>query len=180
LNLGTLLRRQRKAKGLTLRSVAEKAGVSEGFLSQVENSVKSPSLESLMNICAALEINPGEVMTQLSNHRPRVVISRSEWDEVDVPHTGFATRRFRAPEERTLIDGAVLFIEPGASIPVRKNIKNGQEILCVLEGSLELVQGEDRVSLGQGDAVHFFAQLQGQRVTNPGRDPAVALWVGTL
>jgi len=116
----------------------------------------------------------------LTTLRLLVVISRGEWDEVDVPHTGFATRRFRAPEERTLIDGAVLFIEPGASIPVRKNIKNGQEILCVLKGSLELVQGEDRVSLGQGDAVHFFTQTQGQRVTNQGREPAVVLWVGTL
>ncbi|MBW2001554.1 MAG: helix-turn-helix transcriptional regulator, partial [Deltaproteobacteria bacterium] len=44
MNLGSLIRRYRKEKRLTLRAVAEKAGISEGFLSQVENDVNSPSV----------------------------------------------------------------------------------------------------------------------------------------
>ena len=49
-----------------------------------------------------------------------------------MPHTGFVTRRMSPPENREVLDSAVLFIEPGKSLPVRKNIKNGQEVLCVL------------------------------------------------
>ena len=180
MNLGTLLRRHRKAKGLTLSAVAKKAEVSEGFVSQVENNVKTPSLDTLLNICDAMEVKVGDVLNQLQNHRNLFVFTKSEWGEVDVPHTGFATRRFCAPEDRTIIDSAVLFIEPGKSIPVRKNVKDGQEILCVLEGVLKLRHGDHDITLNQGDAAHIWTETKNQVVTNPGQDLAVVLWVGTL
>jgi transcriptional regulator with XRE-family HTH domain len=179
-NLGTLLRYHRKEKGLTLRAVAEKAGVSEGFVSQVENNVKTPSLDTLLNICTAIDIQVGDVLNQLQNQQSLFVFRKKEWGEVDVPHTGFATRRFCAPEDRELIDSAILFIEPGKSIPVRKDVKNSQEVICVLQGSLELRHGEDVVTLSQGDAVHLWTEPRNQAVTNPGKNQAVVMWVGTL
>jgi hypothetical protein len=45
---------------------------------------------------------------------------------------------------------------------------------------LELVQGDRRVKLKSGDAVHFFSRPERQSITNTGRAPAVALWVGTM
>ena len=180
MNLGTLLRRRRKEKKLTLKAVAERAGVSEGFVSQVENSVKSPSLETLINICNAIETDLGELLNQLKNKERLFLIRKSEWDEVDLPHTGFATRRFCSPEDREVIDTSLLFIEPGKSIPVRKNMKNGQEILCVLEGILKLRHGDHNVTLSQGDAVHIWTETENQAVTNSGKGLAVVLWVGTL
>jgi transcriptional regulator with XRE-family HTH domain len=179
-NLGTLLRRIRKEKKLTLKAVAEKAGVSEGFLSQVENSVKSPSLASLKNISAALGLDTGELLNQLKNSEGLFLIQKSEWDEVDLPHTGFATRRFCPPDERTAIDSALLFIEPGKAIPVRKGLKNVQEVLCLLQGSLELVHGEKVIRMVPGDAAHFWSDPERQLVSNPGEELAVVLWVGTM
>jgi transcriptional regulator with XRE-family HTH domain len=180
MNLGSLLRTQRKDKRLTLKAVAEKAGISEGFLSQVENNVKAPSVETLINICAALGVEAGKIMNQLQNKEQLFLIRQAEWEDVDIPHTGFATRRFCPPPYRSVIDSAMLFIEPGKSIPVRKDLKNGQEILCVLRGSLELVQGAQTVRMGPGDAVHFFSEPQHQSISNLGDELAVALWVGTL
>ena len=180
MHLGSLIRAHRKQQKLTLKTVAEKARISEGFLSQVENNVKTPSLASLVNICEALDLNAGDLVNQLQNQERIVQIKRSEWDEVDISHTGFATRRFMPPENREVIDSAVLFIQPGRSIPVRKNIKNVQEILCILQGHLELTQGDRRILLGDGDAAHFWSETDGQRITNTGDGLAVALWVGTI
>ncbi len=180
MNIGTLLRQRRKERGLTLKAVAEQAGVSEGFLSQVENNVKSPSITTLMNICGALGAEAGEIFSQLQRAERLFVICSDEWAEVDRPHTGFATRRFCPPEARSVVDSAILLIEPGRSIPVRKNVKNGQEILCVLEGSLDLTHGDKELSLGRGDAVHLWTEPERQQVTNNGEDLAVVLWVGTI
>jgi len=180
MTLGSLLRQRRKSQKLTLKALAEKAGVSEGFLSQVENNVKSPSLDTLMNISAALGADAGDILNQLTRQERLFPIRKAEWGEVDLPHTGFATRRFCPPEYRTGIDSAIVIIAPDKSIPVRKTIKNGQEILCVLQGRLELELGEQVVGLGQGDAVHFFCDPPRQRITNPGPNLAVALWVGTM
>jgi transcriptional regulator with XRE-family HTH domain len=180
MTLGSVLRRYRKDQKLTLKTVAEKAGVSEGFISQVENSVKAPSLDTLMKICEALEVNVGDLLNHLQNKDRLVLIRRSEWDDVDLPHTGFATRRFSSPEDRTIIDSAVLFMEPQHSIPVRRDVKNGQEVLCVLKGRLELVHGDRKVELSEGDTAHIWADPESQSITNTGPGLAVILWVGTL
>ena len=180
MNLGILLRSHRKKKGLTLKVVAERAGVSEGFLSQVENCVKSPSVDTLMVICDAMGVEAGALLTQLKKQDRLFVIHRQEWEEVDLPHTGFATRRFCPPEARANIDSALLFMEPGSSLPVRKNIKNGQEILCMLQGSITLEYGEQTMILNQGDSVHLWCDIHQQSVTNNGHQRAVVLWVGTM
>ncbi len=180
MSLGILLKRHRKDRSLTLRAVASRAGISDGFLSQVENDVKTPSLPTLMNICDAMAIDVGELLSEVRNEERLYVVRKSEWDEVDLPHTGFATRRFCPPEKRSLIDSALLFIEPGVSIPVRKNLKSSQEILCVLQGSVELSQGDEKVVLDQGDSAHYWSLPERQAVVNQGSGRAVVLWVGTI
>jgi transcriptional regulator with XRE-family HTH domain len=180
MNLGSLLRWHRKQNKLTLKAVAERVGVSEGFMSQVENNVKSPSLDTLIKIGEAIGVEAGELLNQLKDKERLFLIRQSEWDDIDIPHIGFATRRFCAPQDRSVIDSAILLLEPHKSIPVRKNLKNGQEILCVLQGCLELEQGERLVRMNQGDAIHFWSEPQKQRITNVGQELAVALWVGTI
>lgn len=178
--LGTLLRRYRKEKKITLRAVAEKARISEGFMSQVENNVKSPSLETLRHICQALGLSMADLLGQLENQERLVIVRKQEWEDVDVSHTGFATVRFQAPDERTVVDASVLFMEPGKSIPVRKGVKNSQEIICLLQGRLELIHGEKTIVLTEGDTVHLWTDPEKQSITNVGPDLAVVAWVGTL
>ena len=180
MNIGTLIRRYRKEKKLTLKAVAEKASISEGFLSQVENDVNSPSVETLMRICSAIDVNAGDLLTQVSKQEKIILIKKSEWDDIDLSHTGFVTRRFFPPEDRTVIDSSVLVIEPGKSIPVRKNIKNGQEVLCVLKGSVELLLSGEKVSLTMGDSVHFWSNPENQKISNTSTKISFVLWVGTL
>jgi len=180
MNLGPLIRRYRKEKKLTLKATAEKAGISEGFLSQVENDVSSPSVDTLVKICTAIGIEPGNLLNKAHNQERLAVIRKSEFADIDLPHTGFVTRRFFPPEDRAVIDTALLVIEPGKSIPARKNIKNGQEVLCILKGSLELAHGERIINLAEGDTVHYFADPKKQAITNKNQDLAVALWIGTL
>lgn len=180
MNLGSLIRQHRKEKRLTLKAVAEKAGVSEGFLSQVENSTSSPSVDTLISISNAIGVNAGDLLNQVSPQEDLGIVRRKEWDDLEVPKAGFATRRFLSPENRAVIDSAVLFLKPGKPIPVRKDIKNGQEVLCVLQGTLELVHGEQIIHLSEGDAAHFRANTAKQYITNKGKEVTVVLWVGTL
>jgi transcriptional regulator with XRE-family HTH domain len=180
MNIGTLLRKYRKERKLTLKAVAEKASISEGFLSQVENDVNSPSVDTLMRICNAIDVNAGDLFSQVNKREKIVLIKKSEWDEFDLSHTGFVTRRFFPPEFRTVIDSAILVIEPGKSIPVRKNIKNGQEVLCVLKGSIELMLSDETVVMGEGDSVHFMSNPESQKITNRSATLSFVLWVGTI
>lgn len=180
MNLGSLIRKHRKERKLTLKSVAEKSGISEGFLSQVENSVSSPSVDKLMSICNAIGTTAGDLLNRINKSEKLVILRKSEWDEFEIPHTGFLTRRFFAPENRSVIDSAILVVKPEKSIPVRKNIKNGQELLCVLKGAVELVHGEQILLLTEGDSVHYWSDPDKQQITNRNKELAIVLWVGTL
>ena len=81
---------------------------------------------------------------------------------------------------RTVIDSAILVIEPGKSIPVRKNIKNGQEVLCVLKGSIELMLSDETLVMVEGDSVHFMSNPESQKITNTQCHTSFVLWVGTI
>lgn len=180
MNLGSLIKKCRKEKKLTLKIVAEKASVSEGFLSQVENSVSSPSVDTLVNICKAIGVNAGDLLNKANGREEIGLVHRSEWADIELPKTGFVTRRFLSPENRSVLDSALLLLAPEKSIPVRKNIKNGQEVLCVLKGSVELMHGDQTIEMTEGDAIHFYANPARQSIINRGKEIAVALWVGTL
>jgi transcriptional regulator with XRE-family HTH domain len=65
--LGAVLRRHREAQGRTLRSVAGAAGVSLGYLSEVERGVKEASSELLASICGALGVGLPEVLVDVAD-----------------------------------------------------------------------------------------------------------------
>lgn len=180
MNIGSILRQKRKEQRLTLKAVAERAGISEGFLSQVENDVNSPSVYTLVKICNAIGIEAGDVLNQAKQMDRLVIIRKPECEDVELPHTGFATRRFFPPENRNIIDSAVLVIEPGRSIPARKNIKNSQEVLCVIKGAVELVYNDETHILQEGDSVHYYSSPEQQMITNKNEGLSIVLWIGTI
>jgi transcriptional regulator with XRE-family HTH domain len=64
--VGEALRRRRQAQGRTLREVAEAAGVSLTYLSEVERGRKEPSSEVLEAICAALHLVLAELLFEVA------------------------------------------------------------------------------------------------------------------
>jgi transcriptional regulator with XRE-family HTH domain len=180
MNIGPMIRRLRKEQKLTLKTVSARAGISEGFLSQVENNVNSPSVDTLIKICNAMDLNAGDVLKLAENQQRLNVIRKIDLDDVEMPRSGFVTRRFVSPENRTVVDSAVLLIAPGKSIPIRKNIKSGQEMLCILRGTLELVHGDKTVILEEGDMAHYWVEPRRQIITNNTDKTAMVFWVGTI
>jgi transcriptional regulator with XRE-family HTH domain len=63
-SLGEYLRDQRKGAELSLRQLAEQAGVSNPYLSQVERGLRKPSAEVLNKIAAALQISAEHLYVQ--------------------------------------------------------------------------------------------------------------------
>jgi transcriptional regulator with XRE-family HTH domain len=64
--VGGALRRRRLAQGRTLREVAEAAGVSLTYLSEVERGRKEASSEVLEAVCAALRLGLAELFFEVA------------------------------------------------------------------------------------------------------------------
>lgn len=65
--LGAALRRHREEQRRTLRAVAADAGVSLGYLSEVERGVKEASSELLAAICRALGVRLPTLLVEVAD-----------------------------------------------------------------------------------------------------------------
>jgi transcriptional regulator with XRE-family HTH domain len=76
-NLGEYLREQRLAAQLSLRQLAEQAGVSNPYLSQIERGLRRPSAEVLQQIAKALRISAETVYVRAGILNPEDGEARS-------------------------------------------------------------------------------------------------------
>ena len=65
--VGEELHRERSARGERLKDVAERAGVSLQYLSEVERGLKDPSSEMLQAIAGALDLSVRELATRTAH-----------------------------------------------------------------------------------------------------------------
>ncbi|GAA1848680.1 helix-turn-helix domain-containing protein [Brevibacterium marinum] len=70
-SIGERLRRRRKALQLTLQQVSDSAGITTGYLSQVERGLSFGSVSTLQNLCEVLKLNVGDLFeTSADSARP--------------------------------------------------------------------------------------------------------------
>ena len=63
-DLGEFIRQQRERANLSLRRLADKAGISNPYLSQIERGIRKPSAEILKNLSRALEISANSLYSK--------------------------------------------------------------------------------------------------------------------
>ena len=67
INLGTRLKFWRQSRGLKLKDLAARTGLSIGFLSKIENGTGNPSVDNIQKICYVLEVTPNDLLTPKSS-----------------------------------------------------------------------------------------------------------------
>lgn len=79
-SLGDYLRQQRKSARLSLRQLADTAGVSNPYLSQIERGLKKPSAEILQELAKGLQISAETLYVKAGILDERTVSERRPWD----------------------------------------------------------------------------------------------------
>ncbi|KAB7745090.1 helix-turn-helix domain-containing protein [Nostocoides sp. F2B08] len=100
-SLGEYLREQRTSARLSLRQLADLAGVSNPYLSQIERGVKKPSAEILQQLAKGLQISSESLYVKAGFLDERTVSEHRPWDvETAVTADPALTER----QKSTLID----------------------------------------------------------------------------
>ncbi|MBQ0904682.1 helix-turn-helix domain-containing protein [Micromonospora sp. U21] len=120
--IGGVLRRHRQRQGRTLRDLAQSAGVSVPYLSEVERGRKEASSEVLAAICRALGISLSDLLGEARDDMrrvepripaaPRAVLSRLE--RVEVARHDAGNHALRVGPRTS---GPILHRGPGATGP---------------------------------------------------------------
>ena len=174
-DVGERLRAIRTLRRVTLRTVADRAELSESFLSQVERGRANASDASLKRIAAALGVNVADLFEPNgSPSRPRVLQRSSR------PTLTFGTlgRKFmltpRPLEHLQVIVGE--FDEGGSTGEEPYTHGDSEELLVVLEGTVHLQLGTEVFELSVGDSIDYRSSTP-HRLTNAGDETAEVMWI---
>ncbi|MGE0503535.1 MAG: helix-turn-helix domain-containing protein [Rhizobiaceae bacterium] len=149
--LGQRLRDRRLALGLTLKEVADRAGLSVGFISQIERGITTPSLSSLVSVARVLGAHVSDFLAQ-----PKVTAPTTRHDQR--PHYAIGGHSLTYERLSTSFPGNVLrsvvIHEPPGyrSEPIAHE---GEEIFFILDGAITVEVDGEQVILQTGDSIHF-------------------------
>ena len=73
-HFGEKLRQAREHRGYTLKVVAQRAGVSESLVSQIERNHVSPAIDTLLALADVLDINLEYLFEEYRKERPVHII----------------------------------------------------------------------------------------------------------
>lgn len=177
-SVGTLIRHRRRELGLTQGAVADAAGLSVGFISQIERGLTMPSLTSVVGIAEALDCTPGDFLRQ-PRTPPRVTYRESR-EALTVSED--VANRYTYERLSTVFAGStlhsVLFhIPPGYEVEAVAH--RGEELVYVLDGSMLIEIDDDRFVLNAGDSVHFNSGDK-HRYSSNSDGMTTVIYVGTL
>ena len=117
--LGEFLREQRRSAQLSLRQLADAAGVSNPYLSQIERGLRKPSADILQQLAKALRISAETLYVQAG------MLDARERDELEVPAAIMADPSINERQKQVLIqiyesfrkENAAARAEDGATAP---------------------------------------------------------------
>lgn len=63
-NVIRLLREEREKRGLSMNAVAQRSGLSQSIVSLIERDLRSPTLDTLLRIAEAIEVDLGDILSR--------------------------------------------------------------------------------------------------------------------
>lgn len=70
--VAAIFRAERIRRGLSMNAVAERGGLSQQMVSYVERGMRNPSLDTMLRMAAALEIDLGNVLQRAQRSAARL------------------------------------------------------------------------------------------------------------
>jgi transcriptional regulator with XRE-family HTH domain len=157
IDVGRCLRQLRNERQLSIRSLADQSGLNFNTLSLIENRKTSPSVSTLMQLAAALnvpvtaffdtDIPQNPISYQKDSQRPRVAFAHGTLEDLGAG--------------LTLHGGQPLLVtlEPMATSGPIPIVHTGHEFVYCLEGHLTYTIDERKYQLDPGDSLLFEAYL---------------------
>src|SRR5579872_2909856 len=204
--IGQRLREVRTARGISLRELARRIGVSASFVSQVERGKSNPSVGTLYAFVAELGTSLDE-LTGSQSAQPGPDQAEPPTDDIMAgqrqmswdPHAA-AWPRIGAPVQRVhgrrriQLSGVIwerlthdddpytdflhVRYAPGsASCPEDDMMRHGgREYGYIISGRIDIQIGFDLYHLESGDSIHFDSTTP-HRLSNPYDEPCTGIWV---
>jgi transcriptional regulator with XRE-family HTH domain len=153
--VGPRLRELRVGRRLTLKEVAVRAGVTEGFLSQVERGRASPSLKTLQAVAKALGLEPGDIFDTSGRELPHLVRHGSR----GALEVGAISKYRISPTSVTCVEVIGATFQPGASAGDPYTHGDSDEVFLVVSGRVVAEVDGKQFEMDAGDSLCYRSSM---------------------
>lgn len=171
--IGAALKAARRARRLTLVELADRVGVTKGYVSKVERGLAAPSMATLVRLCEALELPVGSLFDDAASTE---VVRATEYPRIEFGGTDM-TEYLLTPAGERRVQVLCSEIAPGGgSGDEAYELPIDVTVVVVQTGSLTLEFPPDPpIELSAGDAMTFDPTRPHTFSAGPGG--ARCLWV---
>jgi transcriptional regulator with XRE-family HTH domain len=194
-DVGPRLRAHREQRGLSLRELARRLGVSPSAISQIETGKSRPSVSTLYSIVSELGMSLDELFGAPKSAQPAAAhaatpavpagrgrpsaerhVQRADSRATIELESGVRWERLTPGPDHDTDFLFVTYDVGGSSSEGNRSIRHsGHEYGLVLSGTLEVTVGFDHYLLGPGDSISFDSTVP-HRLTNLGDEPVRGVW----
>ena len=153
--IGKAVRSLRKERGITLNQLSSDCGLSQPYLSQVENGKVAASIKTLHKIAESFQISVQHFMYKDDEYSISLVRGKSNPIYESWPNTGL---QFLVKGKNHNMEPNLITAEPGSSSERLTAI--GEKFIFVLSGRIYVkLKHQRKVTLGPGDSYCFPASI---------------------
>ncbi len=154
LDVGARVREIREERRLSLRALAERCGLSINAISRIERGESSPTVSSLLQLAAGLDIHVKDFF-ETGPEQSTIVVRkdkrlRSLGDGAWIESLGVGL-----PGQ--ILEPFLMTVEPGALGVEKPLAHEGEEFVHCIEGEIEYQVGEQWYRLAAGDSLLFLS-----------------------
>ncbi|MBU0514834.1 MAG: cupin domain-containing protein [Proteobacteria bacterium] len=171
---GSKIKAFRTDRGLTLKQVADVAGCSTGYISQIEHEKVSPSIATLKRIAQALGVRIVDFFLDEANQEP-VVAAPEDWRKVSLSRWQANIKQMVRSVSHRRMQPFHTTISPGGGSEGDYS-HEGEEFGIVLQGTLKLTVGGETFEVREGSSF-YYSSLIPHSWGNDGPDKCVVVWV---
>ncbi len=149
----------RESLGITLEELAERSGCDVALIRRIEAGELVPSLAPLIKIARALGVRLGTLLDDATGLGPVVTrkdeaagATRLRSLETGAGATTLDFFSLAPGKSARHMEPFLVTVHPGAGAP---STHEGEELLFVLEGRIEVAYGKDLHALEPGDSIYY-------------------------
>jgi transcriptional regulator with XRE-family HTH domain len=155
-SVGHKLRVIREERGLSQRELAQRASISTNAISLIERDENSPSVSTLQNLAAALNI---KMSYFFDDHEPTQVLHVKAENRPAIDSKGVKIEGLDGKLNYQEIEPFLVTLKPNSGSGERQVVHTGHEMVYCLSGNVEYLIDGQIYSLEAGDFLLFEAHL---------------------
>ena len=155
-NIGNKIKQLREEHQLSLAELAANASIYPMQLEKIESGEIQPTMAIMVRISRALGTRLGTILDGEEHYEPVVQLSTPSINLVESENLGSHLRFSALAQNKTDRNMEPFFINvsycPTGDLPSHHE---GEEFLYVLEGSVQLLYGQETYTLEKGDSIYY-------------------------